>query len=118
MSILVLETSTKTWTIYYDETKRDFLVWRLASGLTVEIYDIHCETRREGRGRTMLNALYRLIPKSVKTVWAITRASNFIAQEFYEGMNFRVVGVLRAFYRDEPGADKIVDAIMYGKDVG
>ncbi len=52
---------------------------------------------------------------TIKMVWAITRSTNKIAQHFYEELRFRVVGVLRNFYKDE-GLDG-VDAIMYGRDV-
>ncbi len=95
---------------------RDFLLYREGSGGTVEIFDIVVGSeRRVGIGKKMVyHLLETKVGPEVKLVWAITRASNFIAQHFYEGLHFRVVGVLRSFYKDE---GRIVDAIMYGLDV-
>lgn len=101
------------------EDKRDYLAWREGSGypLTVELYNISVGSeRRKGKGRKLVNLLLGSIPKETKLVFAITRATNFIAQRFYEEMRFRVVAVLRHFYQDGP--EQTVDAIMYGRDIG
>src|SRR5687768_17696011 len=79
-------------------------VFRTA-GSQVEIVDIHVDNifRRQGLGRRMLRCLLsEVIPlhAGVRLVYAITRTSNMIAQRFYEGMHFRVVGILREFYGD------------------
>lgn len=96
---------------------QDFLVWRPGSGNTVEIFDIHVGSeRRKGIGRRLVNMLLLRIPRNTVMVYAITRAENFIAQEFYEELRFRVVAPLRHFYRDEK--TPTVDAIMYGYDIG
>lgn len=107
--------------IILDEDTRDFLEWREGSGNTVEIFDLVVNSnRRVGRGRRLVNRLIdEVIPPSVKLVWAITRADNFIAQAFYEELKFRVVAPLRNFYgqKTEDGTET-VDAIMYGRDIG
>lgn len=101
--------------ILLDNDQRDFLVYRQGSGGTIEIFDIVVGSeRRVGRGRNLVDKLLKSIPQSVKLVWAITRADNFIAQAFYEELHFRVIGVLRYFYQD--GAET-VDAVMYGRDI-
>lgn len=89
----------------------DVLDYREGSGGTVEIFDVVVHSqRRKGRGRALVSCLLaRLAPET--HVWAITRSDNDIAQEWYEAMRFRVVGVLREFYGSERG----VDAIMYGR---
>lgn len=105
--------------LYYDETKSDYLIWREGSGGTVEIYDLHVsgEHRREGRGRVLVDLLLdRYKPKDCHLVFAITRQENFVAQQFYESMRFRVVAVLRDFYRSDDGKRSV--AIMYGRDIG
>ena len=101
------------------ESPDDFLIYREGSGNTVEIFDIVVNSvRRQGKGRQLVYKLYEMLPRGTNLVWAITRASNQIAQQFYEELNFRVIGVLRNFYNtlDEDG-NECVDAIMYGRDV-
>jgi ribosomal protein S18 acetylase RimI-like enzyme len=100
------------------EDERDFLVYRDGSGPTVEILDIVVGTeRRRGKGRRLVSILLRdrLSPK-INLVYAITRTDNFISQQFWESLGFRVVGVLRHFYQDKEDHDT-VDAIMYGLDI-
>lgn len=93
----------------------DWLEYRNGSGDTVEILDINVGSeRRKGVGRLMVNTLLRRL-KDEDFVWAITRINNCIAQEFYEELGFRVVGVLRNFYRRDDQTR--VDAIMYGRKV-
>lgn len=96
----------------------DYLEYRYGSGGTVEILDIAVMSeRRTGNGRRLIERLMASLPQGT-LVWAITRASNIIAQHFYEGMKFRVVGVLRSFYQADPFVKDDVDAIMYGRTVG
>lgn len=102
------------------ENPRDYLTWRKGSGNTVEIVDIQVKSpRRRGKGRKLV---YHLIdvacPTGTRLVWAITRSTNLIAHRFYEGIGFRVVGVLAEFYRDEPNMVHTIDAVMYGREVG
>lgn len=98
---------------------RDFLDYRDGSGGTVEIYDIQvCSERRRGKGRRLVYTLYKRIKPEVKLVWAITRTDNLIAQQFYEELRFRVVAVLRDFYKDESKPNGTADAIMFGRDIG
>lgn len=98
---------------------KDFLEYRDGSGRTIEITDIAVTTeRRTGIGSRLIHELIdRSKRANVNLIWAITRAENLIAQEFYEALGFRVVGVLRNFYQDEGQARNCVDAIMYGYDL-
>lgn len=101
--------------------ERDFLVFRAGSGTTVEIFDIAIGSeRRVGKGRLLVNTLIsKYLPKGTTLVWVITRSSNGIARDFYEALGFRVVGDLKCLYgRKGTDEEAVVDAIMYGKDVG
>jgi ribosomal protein S18 acetylase RimI-like enzyme len=98
--------------------ERDYLVWREGSGGTVEILDIAVGSgRRQGRGRRLVGLLADKVPEGT-LIWAITRADNAVAQQFYESLRFRVVGVLRSFYTTDLTAKDSVDAIMYGRNTG
>jgi ribosomal protein S18 acetylase RimI-like enzyme len=93
---------------------RDFLEWREGSGGTVEIWDIQVGTeRRKGKGRRLFQKLFAELGPGV-TVFAITRADNEVAQQFYEACRFTTVNVLRRFY----GAERGVDALMYLRKSG
>lgn len=93
---------------------KDYLDWRNGSGGTIEIFDVAVTSeRRKGRGRSMVSHLLRHLPPTTK-VFAITRADNAIAQEWYEAMKFHVSGVLRGFYEQGKG----VDAIVYVREAG
>lgn len=95
--------------ITLDGDERDYLDYRDGSGGTVEIFDVAVNSeRRSGRGRRLVEELFRRV--TPLHVWAITRADNEIAQQWYEALGFRVVGVLRRFY-----GLRGVDAIMYGR---
>lgn len=106
------------------EYSDDFLIYRQGSGNTIEILDINIgsERRRKGLGRKLVDLLFRdKLPPETVLVWAITRADNFKAQQFYEKLRFRIVANLRNFYQDTP--DRLahhgtVDAILFGRDVG
>lgn len=102
-------------------TPDDFIDWRM-SGPSVEVYDIAVGPagRRRGTGRRLMRSLVELVagwePRAPRLVFAVTRANNEIAQQFYEALHFRVVGVLRQFYQDEHPRHG-VDAVVYGYDV-
>ncbi len=91
-----------------------YLIWRQGSGHTIEIYDIYVDPkyRRCGVGRQLVAELTKIAPPHIRTIFALTRPTNMIAQEFYEGIGFSVLGVLRNFYRDTDING--VDALMYG----
>lgn len=96
------------------------LIWREGSGCTVEIYDIEVDSayRRKGIGKKLVAQLVNNhVPPGCQLVYAITRTTNLIAQEFYEGVGFRVIAVLRNFYKDEFGERNVADAIMFGIDI-
>lgn len=92
-----------------------YLIYRSGGGGTVEIYDIFVDNAIRGKknGRRLLEKLFAILGPCVK-VWAITRAENFAAQQFYEKCLFRTSIPLRDFYgtRDE-NKHKTVDAVMY-----
>jgi ribosomal protein S18 acetylase RimI-like enzyme len=71
------------------------------------------DNRRTGIGRNMVARLCASLPRDT-TVYAITRPGNAIAVEFYEGLGFHVLGVLRSFYTESSG----VDAVMFGRKAG
>lgn len=94
--------------------RQDYLTYREGSGGTIEIFDIAVTSeRRVGNGRRLVEMLFAQLEPHIR-VWAITRADNLIAQQFYERLQFECIGVLRRFY----GAEKSVDAIMYGRKAG
>lgn len=89
----------------------DYLTYRQGSGGTVEIWDINViSERRVGKGRMLVDTLSQELRGKTPLLFAITRNSNVIAQQFYEGIGFRIIGVLTRFYND-------TDAIMYGKNL-
>ena len=90
-----------------------FLDWRVGSGRTIEIFDIHVpnEYRRMGVGRAMMSQLLASVPPEA-TVWAITRTENRMAQEWYTAMGFHVTAALYEFYDSGCGR---VDALMFGR---
>lgn len=90
------------------------LEFMFGPGERCEIIDIEipAEGRRNGLGRKMIDELCQLCKRrNVKVVYAITRASNRIAQKFYENLRFDV-SVLRDFY--DPGVQS-VDALLYSR---
>lgn len=101
---------------------RDRLDWRWGSGGTIEIFDIVVGSeRRNGRGRRLVNKLLNEIagmPEDSRPtfVWAITRADNRIAQEFYAELKFKVVAPLYDFYHVANAEGRqTIDAVMYGR---
>lgn len=93
------------------------LVYRHGAGRTWEILDIVVtQHRRMGTGREMIHLLLEnareLGERGPAMLYAITRWSNTIAQQFYEALGFRVLGRLHRFY----GEDR-EDAIVYGLDL-
>lgn len=101
-----------------DNDKRDFIVFRPGSGHTVEIFDIQVGSeRRKGKGRRLVyEMLDRYIGPDVRSVFAITRVENEVAQQFWTEMRFLVVNPLRRFYRDSDVG--MVDALMFVRELG
>jgi GNAT superfamily N-acetyltransferase len=98
------------------ETDKDYVLWRESSGGTLEIFDLLVGSeRRKGRGKRLVEmVLEEALRRGAKLVFAVTRPSNQISQEFYQGVGFRTVGVLKQFYRDSNPPE---DAIVYGIDL-
>lgn len=97
---------------------QDWLDYRAGSGGTVEIFDIVVNSERgKGVGRRLVETLFNSLDVRTR-VWAVTRTTNPVAQQFYERLGFRVLGVLRDFYRPDPKAPVGVDAVMYGRKAG
>lgn len=100
------------------EDQNDFLVYRKGSGRSAEIYDIAVgSSRREGKGRKLVELLLEKVSSETSLVFAITRISNVPAQQFYEALGFRIIGRLHNFYRDGGITAHTESAIMYGLDV-
>lgn len=99
------------------QAKPDYLEYRDGSGGTVEIWDIAVVSeRRKGVGTSMVMELVtRCLDRGVKRVYAVTRAENRVAQEFYRSLGFHPEP-LYDFYgvKDENGK-ATVDAVMYIK---
>lgn len=104
-------------TILHDSGRLDY---RAGSGQSYEIFDIAVEStaRRTGIGRALVNKLIKVCEEAgIKRIYAITRAENRIAQEFYEEQKFRGMP-LYDFYRvrDENG-ERTIDAVLYLRDL-
>lgn len=86
---------------------RGYIDFRRAPGSTAEIVDIEVypEHRRHGVGKRMLYAMFDKL-HGVRTVYAITRQDNYIAQQFYESCGFVVAGTIRDLY--DSGAIAVV----------
>jgi ribosomal protein S18 acetylase RimI-like enzyme len=95
------------------DTERGSLVWRLASGHTVEIteFGIHTgEDHRQGWGTLLLNEslkdMHRFFennpnyPKPLRRIFLFTEASNTGARAFYRARGFYEEVVLKDFYDD------------------
>lgn len=97
-----------------------FLDWRQGSGNSLEIFDIEVENRyrKQGVGRFLVDRLIKVAEiRGVKRIYAIARAENRIAWEFYSELKFRPTP-LYDFYgvRTENG-DTTVDAIMFVRNL-
>jgi ribosomal protein S18 acetylase RimI-like enzyme len=98
----------------------DWLDYQRGSGKTIEITDLNvCSERRQGRGRALVKKLLNCLAPNTR-VWAMTRRSNEIAQQFYVSMGFQVLGSLDGFYEPEGRTTDLAldqatsDAIVYG----
>jgi len=82
----------------------------------VEIVDIAVGNgvRRQGYGRLLVERLFTELGDG-RRVYAVTRASNEVAQQFYTALGFHDVNPLRRFYCDERSG---IDAVMYSRWTG
>jgi ribosomal protein S18 acetylase RimI-like enzyme len=99
----------------YVRVEHGYIEYRYTPGNGCEIVNIEVQTghRREGVGRKLLEKLFREIDGKADRVYAITRADNEIAQQFYESTGFNVASPLRRFYSDE----RHVDAVLYVRSI-
>lgn len=90
------------------ESELDFLVYREGSGGSFEIFDIAVGTERGvGKGRRLISMLREKTESAL--VYAFTRESNVIAQQFYEKVGFTLRGRLSGFYGEET-------ALLYARE--
>ena len=77
----------------------------------MEILEIEVGSeRRKGKGRALIALLLRdMVRPGTEKVWAITRESNRIAQQFYGAVGFELLAKLCDFH----GAGE--HALMYGR---
>jgi len=87
---------------------QDYLLWCGGTANSIEIADIVVMSkRRSGIGRKLVSAM--LLALDTETVvWACTRTTNEIAQQFYEALGFDVAGVVRRLHGTEQGADGVI----------
>lgn len=99
-----------------DPQGRGYIEWRWTPAYGVEIVNIEVGNayRRQGVGRLLLERLLEECGEQLRTVYAITRASNLIAVEWYAAMGFHIGGTLNGFYDGDP---EMVDAILFAKVV-
>lgn len=100
--------------ITLDGDKGDYLDWQARPDGTVEIVDVAVNSeRRVGKGRRLVEVLFNQLEPRTR-VWAITRADNLIAQQWYESLQFECIAALRRYY----GHEKSADALMFGRKAG
>lgn len=99
----------------YVRHEHGYIEWRYAPGGTVEIVNLEVDNghRREGVGRRLIAELCGQL-ESATRIYAITRADNETAQQFYENLGFKTVNPLRRFY----GIERGIDAMMYVRKAG
>lgn len=85
------------------EFPNDFIRWRPSSGGSVEILDIMVSSERGvGRGTRLIDLViehFRSDP-TCRTLWAMTRGTNLMAQRFYVKRGFRMIARVPDFYLD------------------
>jgi ribosomal protein S18 acetylase RimI-like enzyme len=105
--------TTTRYRVFDDSTgQRAFADWEVRTGHTAEVTNIVVDARRTGVGRRLLGEICRAArdDHGVKLVYAITRGSNRIARDFYQGCGWRLGAVLPEMYRDGDVTD---DGILY-----
>lgn len=99
------------------DSPHDYVEYREGSGASLEITNIQVRSeRRVGHGRQLIKELVAAADRNTDDtyhlIYAITRESNRIAQQFYLSAGFRVVGVLYNFYPQDKE-----NGVMYGLDL-
>ena len=103
------------------DVERGELVWRVASGHTVEICEffIHREEdQRQGWGTRLLNEALadvreffqtsNIDPSLLRLIWVLTERTNSVGRAFYEKCGFVKKAILEDFYSDG-------DAVLYAR---
>jgi len=102
--------------IVLDNEERDYLLWREGSGGTIEICDILVMSgRREGKGRQLIDKLLKEMIGKTHLVFAFTRPTNRISQDFYEGIGFKPYGVIPWFYSNPDLPSGVEEAVIWGR---
>lgn len=100
---------------------RSYLVYREGSGNSFEIFNVevhNSDGRRCGIGKKMVDQLIKVCENfDKKRLYAITRAENRIAQEWYESMNFRAIPLYDFYGMRTIEGHRTVDAIMFVRDL-
>ena len=105
------------------DVERGELVWRIASGYTVEICEffIHREEdQRKGWGTRLLNETLadvreffqtrKIDPGLLRLIWVLTERTNNVGRAFYEKSGFVQKAILEDFYSDG-------DAVLYARRI-
>ena len=112
---------SQQWTITLGDwgCERSFLSYRLHHknflDNRVEILNIEARDRRKGQGRELVSRLEKKFQSELPGMFAITRRSNLIANDFYHGVGFELSGLLKNFYSDSSDVLER-DAFVYIKD--
>ncbi len=91
---------------YFIDGRRGFIVWRMGTGMNVELLHIRANEQRQGYGRQLFyHMLESLVVEKVMTpyysVFGFTRVSNHRSKEFYKSMGFSLQSIQGLYYDGE-----------------
>lgn len=102
-----------------NDQERGELVWRVATGYTVEITEFGIydpADRRQGWGTQLLEAgivsireFFSLTRHKLRRIYLFCESINEAGRAFYEARGFKAKAILKGFYQD-------CDAILYIRD--
>jgi ribosomal-protein-alanine N-acetyltransferase len=77
--------------------------WQVLDECTITNISVQPELRRKGIGKFMLENLFRIMHKrDVINYYLEVRASNLPAQNLYNKLGFRQVGIRKSYYHNPP----------------